>query len=129
MSPGAERLAEGAAHRLLAEMLHVEGGLALALRHLHARVEGPQRHHVAQAFEQLLVGEQPGPWPDRLALAVEHADDREGEIADVARVDVDRRAAAPSRPRRSARWRNRACRPAAPPAPAHAGSSAGFGPT
>ena len=86
---GRQRLAEGGAHRLLAEMLHVEGGLALALRHLHARVEGPQRHHVAQALEQLLVGQQPGPRADRLALAVEHPDDRKGEIADVARIDVD----------------------------------------
>ena len=77
-----ERLAEGAAHRLLAHMLHVERGLALALRHLHARIEGAQRHHVAQALEQLLVGQQPGPGADRLAVAVEHADDRIGEIAD-----------------------------------------------
>ena len=68
---GRQRLAEGGAHRLFAEMLHVEGRLALALRHLHARVEGSERHHVAQAFEQVLVRQQPGPSADRLALAVQ----------------------------------------------------------
>ena len=84
-----QRLAEGAAHRLFAEMLHVERGLALALRHLHARVEAAQRHHVAQAFEQLLVGEQAGPRADRLAVAVQHADDRKRHVADGARIDID----------------------------------------
>ncbi len=45
----AERLAECTAHRLFAEMLHVEGRLALALRHEHTRVEGPQQHHMPEA--------------------------------------------------------------------------------
>ena len=68
MSPGVERLAEGAAHRLLAHVLHVEGGLALALGRQHAGVEGAQRHHVAQPIAQLLVGRAPGPRADRLAF-------------------------------------------------------------
>jgi hypothetical protein len=93
-----ERLAEGAADRLLAEMLHVERGLALPLRHLHAGVEGAQRHHVAQAFQQLLVGERARPGADRLAVAVEHADDGIGEIADFLAGDIDRRPLAPSPP-------------------------------
>ena len=79
-------------------MLHVERGLALALRHLHARVEGAQRHHVAQALEQLLVAQQAGPRADRLAVAVEHADDRIGEIADGFRIGVDLRARHRARP-------------------------------
>ena len=86
-----ERLAEGAAHRFLAHVLHVERRLALALRHLHARIERAQGHHVAQALEQLLVLEQAGPRPDRLALAIEHADDRIGEVADLLRRDIDLR--------------------------------------
>ena len=87
-----KRLAEGGGDGFFAEMLHVEGGLALPLRHLHAGVEGAQRHHVAQAFEQFVVGQQPGPRADRLAGTVQHADDGKGEVADVARIDVDRRA-------------------------------------
>ncbi len=70
-------------------MLHVEGRLALALGSLHAGVEGAQRHHVTQAFHQFLVGQGAGPGADGLAIAVEHADDRIGEIADFFRVDVD----------------------------------------
>ncbi len=88
---GLERLAEGAAHRLLAHVLHVERGLALALGHLHARVEGAQRHHVAQPLEQLVVAQQAGPRPDRLAVAVEHADDLVGELADLLGRHIDRR--------------------------------------
>ena len=86
-----ERLAEGAAHRLLAHVLHVERRLALALRHLHARIEGAQRHHVAQALQQLGVAQQAGPRTDRLAVAVEHADDLVGVLADLLGRHVDRR--------------------------------------
>ena len=83
---------EGAAHRLFAGVLHVERGLALALGHLHAGVEAAQRHHVTQAPDQILLAEVRHPGADRLPLAVQHADDRIGEIADVLRLDIDRRA-------------------------------------
>ena len=85
---GLERHAEGAAHRLLAHVLHVERGLALALGHLHARIEGAQGHHVAQALQQLLVIEQAGPRAHRFAVAIEHADDRIGEVADILGRDI-----------------------------------------
>ena len=88
----AERDAEGAGDSLLAGVLHVERGLALALRHLHAGVEGAQRQHVAQAPDQLILGELGHPGADRLAFTIEHADDRVGEVADVLGIDIDRRA-------------------------------------
>ena len=87
---GQERLRKGAAHGLLAHVLHVERGLALALRHQHASVEGTQRHHVAQAFEQFFAGEKAGPGAYRLAVAVENADDRESEVANGLRLSVYR---------------------------------------
>jgi len=77
-----QSFAEGTADGLFAHMLHIERGLALPLRHQHAGIEGPQGHHVAQAFEQLGVSEETGPGADGLALSAEHADDRKGEIAD-----------------------------------------------
>ena len=83
-----QRAAEGAADGLLAHMLHVERGLALPLRHQHARVEGAERHHVLQAFREFFVGQRPGPLANGLAVAVEHTDDRIGEIADFLRVDI-----------------------------------------
>jgi hypothetical protein len=85
---GLERLAEGAAHRFLPHVLHVERRLALALRHLHARIEDAQGHHVAQAFEQLRIAQQTGPRTHRLALAIEHANDRIGEVADILRRGI-----------------------------------------
>ena len=88
-----KRLAEGAAHRLLAHVLHVERRLALPLRHQHARVEGAQCHHVAQAGQQRLIAQETGPGADRLPVAVEHADDGIGEIADGFRIGVHRWAA------------------------------------
>ncbi len=89
---GLQRAAEGAAHRLFAHVLHVERGLALPLCQLHPRIEGAQRHHVAQPIQQLLVAQQAGPGADRLAAAVQHADDGVGEFADLLRLGVDRRA-------------------------------------
>ncbi|MNT20839.1 hypothetical protein D3C72_1561580 [compost metagenome] len=86
-----QRLAEGAADGLFAEMLHVERSLALPLRHDHARIEGAQRHHVLEAGEQFVVRQQPGPGADRFAVAVQDADDRIGEIADLFRGDIDLR--------------------------------------
>jgi hypothetical protein len=85
-----QRLVEGAAHRLLAHVLHVERRLALPLRHQHARVEGAQRHHVTQAGQQRLIAQESGPGADRLSAAVEHADDGIGEIADGFGIGVHR---------------------------------------
>ena len=87
-----QRLAEGAAHRLLAHVLHVERRLALPLRHQHARVEGAERHHVAQAGQRRLIAQETGPGADRLPVAVEHTDDGIGEIADGFGIGVHRRA-------------------------------------
>jgi len=87
-----KRLAKGAADRLFAKILHVERGLALALRRLHAHVEGAQGHHVAQTFEQFGFTQRAGPWTDGFGFAIEHADDREGEIADRLGIDIDGRA-------------------------------------
>jgi len=47
-----ERMGGGHRHRLLAQRLHVEAGLALALRAEHAVVKGAQPHHVAQDAAQ-----------------------------------------------------------------------------
>ena len=52
---GFKRATEGAARGLLAGVRHVERVLALPLGSLHARVEGAQRHHVAQPAQQILV--------------------------------------------------------------------------
>ncbi len=89
---GQKGLAERAADRLLAHVLHVEGRLPLPLRHLHSRVERAQRHHVPQSGEQLVVAEEPGPGTHRLSGSVEDADHRKGEIADRFRVGVHLRA-------------------------------------
>jgi hypothetical protein len=70
-------------------MLHIEGSLSLALRHLHARIERAQGHHVAQAFEQFAFRERAGPRADRFAVAIEHTDHGEGEVADRLGVHVD----------------------------------------
>ena len=86
-----ERLAMRGRDRLLAETLDVERRLALALREQHARVEGAGQHHVAQALAQIVGRQRPRPVADRLAVVVEHADHRIGEIADFGRADVDRR--------------------------------------
>ena len=109
-----QRLAEGAAHRLLAHVLHIERRLALSLRHQHARVEGAQRHHVTQAGQQCLIAQETGPGADRLAVSVEHADDGIGEIADSFGINVHRWACDRAGPRdaharevRSATWAHR----------------------
>src|SRR5690242_2479685 len=86
---GTERLAESAARRFFAHMLHVEGSLALALRQQHARVEGAERHHVAQAFEQFRIAQEAAPGPYCLSLAVEDADDRIGELTDRFGIGID----------------------------------------
>ena len=85
-------LAEGAAHGFLAHVLHIEGCLALALRHHHACVEGPQRHHVPQALRQLVIRQCACPRADGLTLTVQDADDRISEIAERFGIGVDFRA-------------------------------------
>ena len=62
-----------------------------------------KRHHVAQAFQQLVVAQQAGPRADRLAVAIEHANDRIGEVADILGRRIDLAAAAPRPPGKSAR--------------------------
>jgi hypothetical protein len=89
---GRKRDAEGAAHGLLAGVLHVKRGLALALGHLHAGVERAQRHHVAQAADQIVLVERRRPGADGLPVGIEHADDRIGEVADLVGCDINRRA-------------------------------------
>ena len=86
-----ERLPMGGRDRLLAERLDVKRRLALALREEHARVEGAGQHHVAQALAQIVGRQRPDPRADGVAVVVEHADHRIGEVADLGRVDVDRR--------------------------------------
>ena len=88
-----ERAPEGAGYGFLAHMLHVEGGLALALGGLHACIEGAQRHHVLEPVEQFVRCQKAGPGTHRLAVTVENPDDGIGEIADLAGIGHRLRAA------------------------------------
>lgn len=85
----AQRLAEGATHRLFTQMLHVERGFALTLRHHHARIIGTQHHHVTKPVLQFLVGKRARPWANRLTFPVQHADDAERHIAHGFRLFID----------------------------------------
>jgi len=78
-----ERPAESGADRFLAEMLHVERGLALSLSRHHSRVERAQNHHGAQSLFDFVTGEGACPWPDGIPLRVQDPDDRECEVTDV----------------------------------------------
>ncbi len=86
-----KRTAKGTGDRLLAEMLHVKGRLALALRHLHAGIERPERHHVTQAQHHLVIRQASGPGSDGIPLPVHDADDGVGEVLDLLWVHIDRR--------------------------------------
>ena len=44
---------------------------------------------MAHALDQLLVAQQTGPRTDGLAVAVQNADDRKGEIPNGFRIDID----------------------------------------
>ena len=90
MSSRSQRLGRGDRHRLLAGALHVEAGLALALRAEHAVVEGARQHHAAQHALDALDRQARVPRADRLALGIEHADQAERQIAQRRRVRVDR---------------------------------------
>ena len=85
-----ERHAEGAGDRFLAQMLHVERGLALSLGGEHALIECPQRHHVPETVAQGFGIERIGPGADGLALLVDHPDDGESHVADLrgGRIDI-----------------------------------------
>ena len=82
MSPGSSASAWRDADRLLAGALHVERGLALALRDQHAVVEGARQHH-ARAGRAQQLGDASGRahGPTASAVVVEHADQRVGEVA------------------------------------------------
>ncbi len=73
----------GNRHRLFAHALYVEAGLALALRAVHAIVVGANEHHRPQAFAQSLGRDTWIPGAERLAVEVEDADERVGEVGDV----------------------------------------------
>ena len=90
---GSQRAALGTRHRFLAERLHVERRVALAVGLQHACVEHSDGEHVAQAAPELLGVEGAGPRPDRVALDVEYADHVGTEVEDVGRRNVDRWAA------------------------------------
>jgi hypothetical protein len=93
MSPGVERQRVGAGDRLLAQALHVERDLALALRDQHARVEDARLHHRAQALAQLHGRELRRPGPDGAAVVVEHADQAVAQVLGVEVGGVHRRPA------------------------------------
>ena len=93
-----ERKGRADRDRLLAGAFHIERDLALALHPEHAVVEGAGQHHRPQRPPQRLGLELRVPWPDRLAVIVEHADEAIGEVAGLGRLGFDRR------PRRRARF-------------------------
>ena len=76
---------------LFAQALHVERGLALALRDGHARVEDARFHHRAQAFAQLCGVDVGHPRADGVAVTVKHADQRVSEIGGFEVGGIDRR--------------------------------------
>ena len=79
-------------HRLLAQRLHVEAGLALALGAEHPLVEDPDHQHVAQDAAQLVGVELRIPRADRLAVVVEDADESVAERMRLGGGDGDIRA-------------------------------------
>lgn len=75
--------------RFLAEALHVERDLLLALRDLHARVEDARLQHRADAFAQDVGVDVGRPGPDGASVLVEHAHEAIGQVARVGGGDVD----------------------------------------
>src|SRR5690606_40755799 len=59
--------------------------------HLHPRIEGAQRHHVAKPLDQLLVIKLARPGTDRFALFIQNANDRISEVRNLHRIDVEDR--------------------------------------
>ena len=76
-------------HGFLAQAAHVERGLALPLRALHALVEDAREQHVPQTDLQVVHFEVRVPRADRHVAVVEHAHQVDREIADVAHARVD----------------------------------------
>ena len=84
---------EGVRHadRFLAEALHVERDLLLALRDHHARVEQARPDHRAQAGAQPLRLEIGRPGTERAAFVVEHAHQAGSELGGLGRARLDGR--------------------------------------
>ena len=61
--------------RFLAGALHIEAGLPLALRPVHAVVEDAHRHHVAEHLAQRVGVELRVPRADDPGIVAEHADE------------------------------------------------------
>ncbi|MNG95734.1 hypothetical protein D3C79_547770 [compost metagenome] len=80
----------GAADGFLAQALHVEGHLLLALGDDHAAVEDPRLEHGTHAFAQDLWIDVLGPWAKRVAVLVQHANQAAGQVCGVGSVDIDR---------------------------------------
>jgi hypothetical protein len=88
---GADGRCMRAGDRLFPQALHVERDLALALHDGHARVEDARPQHRAQALAQLRRGDVRRPWTDRLAILIEHPDERVREVGGVLVGGVHRR--------------------------------------
>src|SRR5690606_2255981 len=87
---GFERQRLTGADGFFAEALHVEGDLLLTLGDEHARIENAGLDHDLHALAQnLWVNGRLGPWPDGVAVVVEHADQRERKIGVFAIADVE----------------------------------------
>jgi hypothetical protein len=78
---------------LLAQALHVERHLLLALAYQHAGVEDAGLHHRAQALALELGRHLRRPRADGVALLVEHAHQLEGQVVGGAGIGVHRGAA------------------------------------
>jgi len=90
---GLERERVGDGDGFLAEALHVERELLLPLGDQHACVEDARLQHRAQAEAQLLRRQFGHPGADGIAVVVEHANQREGKVAGLDGLGVDRRSA------------------------------------
>ena len=120
---GQKRLAERAADRLLAHVLHVEGRLPLPLRHhAFARRTRARSSCPASPASSSSSLRSPDQGPDRLSGSVEDADHRKGEIADRFRVGVHLRAGHGTCFRDLNVRKIRACRRAERPVRGHGGS-------
>ena len=121
MSPASSASAWRGADRLLAEALHVERDLLLALRDQHAGVEDARLHHRAQAACAAAAGSScgshgPTAWPSSSSTRISAI----GQVGGVGGRDVRSAAGAPRRRARGAGRRNRSRSRAARWAPARA---------
>ncbi len=86
-----ERLGVRDGDGLLAEALHVERSLALALRDQHARIEDARAKHGAKAIAQPLGRHLGRPGTNGAPIVAEDAHETLGEIGRLARAHVQRR--------------------------------------